>query len=113
MFMNQRASVQDVTLGASAASLYVAPANTVARLSSVTFTNQDAVARSVSVYLVKAGSAPSNANRVVAPYVIASNEAWTCPHVNHNLNPGDALFAMADAAGVVSVYASVIEMSKS
>lgn len=112
MFMNQRASVQDVTLGTAAAALYTAPANTVARLSSVTFTNQGAAARSVSVYLVKAGGAASNANRVVAPYVIAANEAWTCPHLNHNLNPGDALWALADVAGEVSVYASVIEMSK-
>lgn len=112
MFMNQRAGIQDVTLGTVAAALYTAPANTVARLSSVTFTNQDTAARTVSVHLVKAGSAASNANRVVAPYVIAANEAWTCPHLNHNLNPGDALYALADAAGVVSVYGSVIEMSK-
>ncbi len=112
MFMNQRASVQDVILGTAAASLYAAPANTTARLSSVTFTNQDAVARTVSAYLVKAGSAPGNANRVVAPYVLGPGEAWTCPHLNHNLNPGDALHALADAAGMVSVYGSVIEMSK-
>lgn len=113
MFMNQRAGIQDVTLGTVAASLYTAPANTVSRLSSVTFTNQDtAAARTVSVHLVKAGSAASNANRVVAPYVLAANEAWTCPHLNHNLNPGDALYALADADGVVSVYGSVIEMSK-
>lgn len=112
MFMNQRAGIQDVTLGTAAASLYTAPANTVSRLSSVTVTNQDTAARTVSVHLVKAGSTPSNANRVVAPYVIAPNEAWTCPHLNHNLNPGDALYALADAGGVVSVYGSVIEMSK-
>lgn len=112
MFMNQRAGIQDVTLGTVAAALYTAPDNTVARLSSVTFTNQDTAARTVSVHLVKAGSAASNANRVVAPYVIAANEAWTCPHLNHNLNPGDALYALADASGVVSVYGSVIEMSK-
>ena len=112
MFMNQKAGVQNVTLGTTAAALYTAPANTVARLSSFTFTNQDTAARTLSVHLVKAGSAPSNANRVVAPYVIATNEAWTCPHLNHNLNPGDALYALADAAGVVSVYGSVIEMSK-
>ena len=112
MFMNQRAGIQDVTLGTVAASLYTAQANTVSRLSSVTFTNQDTTARTVSVHLVKEGSAPSNANRVVAPYVIAPNEAWTCPHLNHNLNPGDALYALADVGGVVSVYGSVIEMSK-
>lgn len=112
MFMNQRAGVQDVLLGAAAAVLYTAPANTVSRLSSFTFTNQDAGARQVSVHLVKAGSAPSSANRVVAPYVLAPNEAWTCPHLNHNLNPGDSVQALADVAGVVSVYGSVIEMSK-
>ncbi len=112
MFMNQRAGIQDVLLGTSAAALYAAPENTVARISSVTFTNQTATARSVSVHLVKAGSAPSTANRVVAPYVIAANEAWTCPHLNHNLNPGDAIHALADAASAVSVYGSVIEMSK-
>lgn len=112
MFMNQRASVQDVLLSVSAQVLYTAPANTVSRLSSVTFTNQDAAARQVSVHLVKDGSAPSNANRVVAPYVLAPGEAWTCPHLNHNLNPGDSMQALADAASVVSVYGSVIEMSK-
>lgn len=112
MFMNQRASVQNVTLGTAAAALYTAPANTTARLSSVTFTNQDAVARTVSAHLVKVGTSPSNANRVVAPYVLGPGEAWTCPHLNHNLNPGDSLHALADATGVVSVYASVIEMSK-
>ena len=112
MFMNQRAGIQDVTLGTTAAPLYTAPENTVSRLSSVTFTNQDAAARTVSVHIVKFGSSPSISNRVVAPYVIAANEAWTCPHLNHNLNPGDALYARADAGGVVSVYGSVIEMSK-
>lgn len=112
MFMNQRAGVQDVLLGDAAAVLYTAPANTVTRLSSFTFTNQDAAARTVSVHLVKAGSAAGNQNRVIAPYVLAAREAWTCPHLNHNLNPGDSVQALADAAGVVSVYGSVIEMSK-
>lgn len=112
MFMNQRAAVQERLLGAAVAVLYTAPANTVARLSSVTFTNQTAEARAVSVHLVRAGAAAGNQNRVVAPYVIAPNEAWTCPHLNHNLNPGDTLQAMADVADSVSVYGSVIEMSK-
>lgn len=112
MFMNQRASVQDAVLGTSASVLYTAPANTVARLSSVTLTNQTASAVSVSVYLVRAGGSPGMQNRVVAPYVLAPNEAWTCPHLNHNLNPGDTLQALADTASAVSVYGSVIEMSK-
>ncbi len=112
MFMNQRAAVQDVLLGTAVSAIYTAPANTVSRLSSITFTNQDAEARQVSAYLVKAGSAAGNANRVIAPYVLAPGEAWTCPHLNHNLNPGDQLMAMADAASAVSVYGSVIEMSK-
>ncbi len=112
MFMNQRAAVQGVLLSTAAALLYTAPDNTVARIASTTFTNQTGTARSVSVHLVKAGSSPTPANRVVAPYVIAANEAWTCPHLNHNLNPGDTLQALADVADAVSVYASVIEMSK-
>lgn len=112
MFMNQRASIQNVMLTTAAVSLYEAPDNTTARLSSVTFTNQGTVPRTVSAYLVKAGSTPTNANRVVAPYVLGVGEAWTCPHLNHNLNPGDAIFALSDAAGVVSVYGSIVEMSK-
>lgn len=112
MFMNQRAGIQDVMLGTAAAILYTAPANTTARFSSVTLTNQGADARQVSVYLVKAGGAAGVNNRVVAPYVLAPGEAWTCPHLNHNLNPGDTLQALADAADAVSVYGSVIEMSK-
>lgn len=113
MFMNQRAGIQDALLGTSAAVLYTAPPNMVSRLSSVTFTNQDVAARLVSVHLVKFGSAPGNNNRIVAPYVLGPGEAWTCPHLNHNLNDGDALYALSDAASVVSVYGSVIEMSKS
>lgn len=112
MFMNQRASIQEVMLSTAAAVLYTAPANTTARLSSVTLTNQGTDARQVSVYLVKVGSTPEAKNRVVAPYVLAPSEAWTCPHLNHNLNPGDTLQALADAADAVSVYGSVIEMSK-
>lgn len=112
MFMNQRASVQDAVLGTAAAVLYTAPANTVARLSSVTFSNQVASAVQVSVHLVKAGGSPGSQNRVVPPYTLAPNEAWTCPHLNHNLNPGDTLQALADTASAVSVYGSVIEMSK-
>ena len=112
MFMNQRASIQEVMLGTAAAVIYTAPANTVSRLSSVTFTNQSAGAVQVSVHLVKAGAAPGNQNRVVAPYTLATNEAWTCPHLSHNLNPGDTLQALADTASAVSVYGSVIEMSK-
>lgn len=112
MFMNQKAGIQGVMLGTAASVLYTSPANTTARLSSVTFTNQDTVAREVSAHLVKAGDSPANSNRVVAPYVLGPGEAWTCPHLNHNLNPGDSVQALADAAGVVSVYGSVIEMSK-
>ena len=112
MFMNQRAGIQSVMLGTSAAVLYTAPANTTARFSSVTLTNQATDARKVSVYLVKAGGAPETKNRIVAPYVLAPGEAWTCPHLNHNLNPGDTLQALADAVDAVSVYGSVIEMSK-
>lgn len=112
MFMYQKAGIQGVLLGTSAAVLYTAPPNCVARLSSVTFTNQDAAARMVSVHLVKSGSTPGNNNRIVAPYTLGPGEAWTCPHLNHNLNPGDALHALSDAASLVSVYGSVIEMSK-
>lgn len=112
MFMNQRAGIQNVMLGTSASVLYTAPSNTVARLSSVTLTNQTGSAVVVSVYLVKSGSAPGTNNRVVAPYTLGPNEAWTCPHLNHNLNPGDTLQALADTGSAVSVYGSVIEMSK-
>ena len=113
MFLNQRAIIQSAVLSATASTLYTAPANTVAKLASVTFSNQSSTAAvAVSVHLVKAGDSPSPANRVVAPYVLAPYEAWTCPHLYHNLNAGDTLQALADTAGVISVYGSASEMSK-
>ena len=112
MFMNQRPGIQEAMLGTAATVLYTSPANTNARLSSVTFTNQSAAAVQVSVHLVKAGAALGIPNRVVAPYTLGPNEAWTCPHLNHVMNPGDTLQALSDTASAVSVYGSVIEMSK-
>lgn len=112
MFMNQKPVAQGVLLGVTATSLYTVPANTMARLSSVTFTNQTTTPRKVSVYLVPEGGAATTSNRVLAPYVIGSEETWTCPHLNHNLSSGAQLMALADAADAVSVYASAVEMSK-
>jgi len=112
MFMNQRAAIQNRLLTTSAATAYTAPANTVARLSSVTFTNQGVVAATVTAHLVAAGSSAGNNNRVVNGYVIGPGESWTCPHLNHNLNPGDQLMVQSDTSNAVSVYGSVIEMSR-
>lgn len=111
MFMNQKAVVQDVLLDDSPGVLYQAPANTRARFTSVTLCNTDSVARAVSIHLVKAGGGPGPENQVVKAYSMAAGESWTCPHLNHVLNAGDSLQAFADAPGVVSVYASVTEMS--
>src|SRR5690606_25772139 len=112
MFMNQRAAIQSVLLNNTSALVYTSPANTVARLSSVTFTNQSNNAVTVTVNLVKSGSAAGDENRVINQYVIGPRESWTSPHLNHNLNPGDGMYAHADVQDVVSVYGSVIEMSR-
>lgn len=112
MFMNQRAAIQNTILTTGGADVYTAPANTVARLSSVTFTNQTGNAAAVTAHLVPSGGSPGNNNRVVNSYIVGPNESWTCPHLNHNLNPGDKLRVLSDTANAVSVYGSVIEMSR-
>ena len=112
MFMNQKVVARNALLSDTPTVLASGTTNARTRISSATFCNTDTVARTISVWLVPAGDSAGPANQIHQAYGLAAGETYTSPHLNHIINDGDQIIAQADAAGVVSVYVSGIEMSK-
>jgi len=98
-------------LTASAATYYTAPANTRTKITKLTFTNSDTVARTVTLYLVPSGGSAGVTNLLVKAFPVgpgATYEAYEAE--GHVLMTGDFIQALADSAGQVTIQASGLEI---
>jgi len=93
--------VQGILLTGSAATLYTVPASTTAVIRSLTFCNNDTVARTITLYLVASGDTPADKNTVLREISIASKETLIDDTLRVLLT-GDKVSAFADVTGKVS-----------
>lgn len=93
---------------------FTAPANTPTQISTGSFTNTDTTNRSVTLYLVASGGAPSAANKLIAARTIAPGATITPIELaGRNLAPGDSIRAFADVAAKVNMVIDGYEISAS
>lgn len=106
------ASVELPVVG-SILSVGTVPVNVKWTATQLTFCNNDAAVRVVTVHFTEtAGTAASDANRVVNAHPLAAGETWTCPDCyTQTLDAGMTIKAYADAATGVSLHASTVEQT--
>ncbi len=90
-------------LTASAATLYTSPTNTKTIVTQAVFTNVDTVARLLTVWIVRAGGAASDANLLIDEKSLAVGEAYVSPELaGKMLGAGDFIQAKADATTAIT-----------
>lgn len=97
-----------VQLGASAGVLgAIVPANTKWLVKRAVFTNMDVANRTITVYVSRVGAGTSNADCIINGQVLTPGQAYVAPELAQLvLNPGDALYALADSANKVNTTGS-------
>lgn len=104
--------IQGSLLTTAAAVYYTTPKSTATKITQLTVTNTDTVVRTVSLYLASSSASPTTADIVVKAKAIQPNETWVAyPLVGAILAADTTVQAEADAAGVVVIKASGIELS--
>lgn len=98
-------------LTATAATYYTAPANTRSIVKKLTFTNTDTGARTVTVYLVPNGGTAGVTNILVSARSVGPGETYDCYEaVNHALQAGGFIQALADVAAKVTIQGTLAEV---
>ena len=98
-------------LTTSAATYYTVPTSTKTVLKKVTFTNNDTVPRTVTLYLVETGGSAGNSNIIVNAKAIAPGETYEAYEVEgHIMNAGDFIRALASQASIVTIQISGVEI---
>jgi hypothetical protein len=103
--------IEGAQLTVAAAVYYTAPANGKALLKKLTLTNTSAAAVTVTLYLVVAAGAAAAGNMLVQARSIAAGATYDCTEVvNHILEAGGTIQALASAATAVTIMASGAEI---
>jgi hypothetical protein len=94
--------------GGPSALIYTAPSlNSPILISNVTFCNSDGSAHTFSAYVVRSGGSLSNTNAIIILKSLAAYQSYTAVEFNAlTLNPGDTIWANADAASKVNCIGS-------
>ena len=93
-----------------AAALYTCPPSTVARIDSLSVTNTDAAAHTITINLVTSGGAASDANATTKAQAIQPGQTWNSPNeVGKVLNAGDFIWVVASAANVLTIAAGGLQ----
>jgi len=101
--------IPSAQLTASAATIYTAT-NVKTRIDKFTCTNNDTVARTITIHLINSGGTAGDDNKIINAKSLAAGECYTCPEiVGHWLNASQFIQGLADVAAKVTVRASGIE----
>lgn len=95
-----REMVQGVTLTATAASVYTAPANTSATIQAATASNTTGAAVQVDLHKVPVAGSATAANKIATRIVPAGKTVTLFDALNHKLEPGTQLFAVGLDCGL-------------
>ena len=85
------------------------PPASMAGLPRITITNNDSSAHTFSAYIVRSGQAASldDAGYVLKDKSVAPSETFACEDLEgHVLRPGDSLYMVASANGVLTAHGS-------
>lgn len=94
-------------LAVAAAALFTAPTSGKVVINRAVFTNVDTTPRSITVYVVRSGSAANAASTVISAYNIQPGEAYVAPELSSLvLINGDAVWAVASAATAITTVGS-------
>lgn len=103
--------VPGTMLTAAAVVLYTAPASTKALIQKMTCTNNDTVARTVTIHLVASGESATATNMLVKALPIAGGYTADISDASaHLLEAGGSIQALASTAAVVSIRVSGVEI---
>jgi len=93
--------------GSTATLLYTSPANTRVTIIKATACNDTTTAKYLTVYLVPSGGTAGAANLIYNQKVIGSRETKDLSDlVPQVLDPGDMIYALAEAADQITVHIS-------
>lgn len=102
--------IEGAQLTTSVATYYAAPANGKALLKKLTLTNTSAAAVTVTLHLVAAAGVAGVNNMPVDAHSIGAGATYDCTEVvNHILEAGGTIQALASAATAVTIMASGAE----
>lgn len=91
----------------ASAALYTAPTGLWVQIVSLTCQNIDVATHNVTFHIVPSGSSSATSNIITNAQAITAGMSWNDPFVlGKVLNPGDALYGLADTGAVVNVFAS-------
>lgn len=94
----------------SAAGLYTSPAGVWTQIVSLTCQNTDVTSHQVTFYLVPAAGSAGSTNVITNAQALSPKQSWNDPFVYGKvLNPGDALWGLADTGAVVNVFAAGVQ----
>lgn len=103
---------QPAQLGVAAVTYYTVGANIRTTIDKLTFSNNTAIARLVTVYLVPSGGTASDTNTIRKTKTVPPNDTWECYEAEgHVLEAGDFIQALCDLASAVSIMGSGREMA--
>lgn len=100
--------ISSVQLGSSASSaLYTCPGGFTVQIMKLTVSNPDASAHTYTLYLVPSGGSASAATTITPSQGILSGATFNDPNIyGQVLNQGDSIWAYADTAAKISMFAS-------
>jgi hypothetical protein len=110
MAVNIKNLIPGTTLTASLVTLYTVPSNTKTRANELLICNTDTSARTFTVNFVAAGGSAAVNNTVFITAPVGAKETLTLG-LDQVLEAGDFVQASADAADVVSIRLSGVEVS--
>lgn len=100
-----------IQLSAIAQNYYTVDSGRKCLIKKLTFTNNDASARTVTVYLVPSGSSVSTTNIITNAQSISASGLYECFEAEGQmLSEGDSIWALSDVASMVTMHASGIEI---
>lgn len=94
--------VEGILLTGSAATLYTTPASTTAVIRSITITNTDSSARTVTLYMIASGDTAAAKNTVLPATSLAAGEVLVMDEI-HVMMTGDFIQGFASVTNVVSI----------
>ena len=104
--------VEGAVLGNAAATYYTSPAGVKTLIKNLTLTNPTGTDQIVTVYLVPAGGGANAASTLTYQKTVSAGKTVQLTEaINHVLEPGDNIQALASAGASITIMASGAQVS--
>jgi hypothetical protein len=99
--------IETQQLGSSAGLLYTSPSNVWTQIIALTAVNTDTATRTITLYIVPSGGSAGAPTESTPPRALLAGGGYNGQNeYGMVLNPGDAIWGVADTAAKVNVFAS-------